>query len=76
MREAVWNLEPGGILLGPIQRARGKHDLGNISFLPRMRFPELTSRGSIAVDTGGRVSLLFVGSWAYLRGLQWALAQW
>lgn len=49
--EAVWNLELGGILLGPIQRAHDKHDLVKISFLPRRRFPELNSRDSVTVDT-------------------------
>lgn len=49
-REAVWNLESGGILQGPIQRAPGAHDLSRISSLLRM-FPELTSRDSITVAT-------------------------
>lgn len=49
-REAAWNLESDGILLGPIQRARDKHDLGKISFVPRRRLPELDGRDSVSVE--------------------------
>lgn len=49
-REAVRNLESGGILLDPIQRARDEHELGKISFVPRRRLPELDGRDSVTVE--------------------------
>lgn len=35
--------------MDPIQRARDKHDLGKISFVPRRRLPELDGRDSVTV---------------------------